>query len=72
MGSATPANLREHRLAKGLTQEQLAVHAGVTAKTVREIEKGGAYTPHRGTLLLLSQVLGCTIDDLTEPEDLAA
>jgi DNA-binding XRE family transcriptional regulator len=55
--------LESLRKAKGLTQEQLAVHAGVTSKTVRAIEKGG--NAHPGTRLLLSHVLEC------DPEDLA-
>lgn len=72
MGSSTAAKLREYRLRAGLTQEQLAVHAGITAKTVASAERGDG-VPHRSTLILVANVLGCKVDDLKdEPEEIAA
>lgn len=65
MGSATDSRLRIYREAASLTQEQLAVKAGVTSKTVRDIEKG-VRAPHNGTLLLLADALQVRPDDLKE------
>lgn len=63
--------LRERRLRAGLTQEQLAVHAGVTARTIQHIEANANRRPHRGTLTLIANTLGCDVADL-EPEKEAA
>ena len=69
MGSTTASPLRKARLSAGLTQEQLAVAAGVTAKTVASVERGG--NAHNGTWLLLANALGCEVDALY-PEEAAA
>lgn len=66
MGSATTSRLRELRLAADLTQEQLAVKAGITAKTVASAERGA--NVHRGTLTLLAIALDCEVDALTLEE----
>lgn len=49
--------VREMRISAGLTQEQLAVAAGVTAKTLRGVE-AGIGQPQRGTLLGIARALG--------------
>lgn len=67
MGSATtptPSGLLQRRLAAGLTQEQLGVAAGVTAKTIASIERGFS-RPQRTTLEAIARALGCDADDLT-------
>lgn len=69
MGSATGHPLRKARQEAGLTQEQLAVHAGITAKTVANIERGG--NAHPGTLLLLANALGCEVETLSGLEKAA-
>jgi transcriptional regulator with XRE-family HTH domain len=70
MGSSTADNLRRRRQERGLTQEQLAVYAGVTRTTVARIEAGkGAY---RGTFALLAAALECEIHDLIAEEPLPA
>ncbi len=33
-------NLKSHRIAKGLTQEDLASHSGISIRTIQRIEKG--------------------------------
>lgn len=74
MGTSTAAKqLRKLRLKADLTQEQLAVKAGLTSKTVANIERD-RFSPHNGTLLLLANALGCDVADLTgaEPEEIAA
>jgi predicted ATPase/DNA-binding XRE family transcriptional regulator len=52
--------LRAHRRAAGLTQQELAVGAGVGVRTVRELERGRATRPQRGTVELLADALGLT------------
>ena len=60
------ALLRRHRLAAGLTQEALAERAGVSARGLQLLERGGA-VPRAETLRLLADALGLTdaaLDDL--------
>lgn len=57
------------REAKGWNQEQLAVHAGLSAKTVWIAEKGGSV--NRGTLKLIAYALGVNETDLLQTEGAA-
>jgi transcriptional regulator with XRE-family HTH domain len=50
--------LRELRRAAGLTQEELAVRAGVGVRTLRDLEAGRAVRPQRSTVDLLADALG--------------
>lgn len=50
--------LVEHRKQKGLTQAQLAVHAGVSPATVWRIEAGSKHVPDTETITRLANVLG--------------
>ncbi|MDT4987546.1 MAG: hypothetical protein QOI74_1640, partial [Micromonosporaceae bacterium] len=50
--------LRAHRRSVGLTQDELATRAGVGVRTVRELERGRATRPQRGTAELLADALG--------------
>jgi predicted transcriptional regulator len=50
------ADLKCRRETAGLTQEELAARAGITAGTVRRIEKGHVQ-PTRGTMRLLALAL---------------
>ena len=56
--------LRRHRLAAGLTQEDLAERAGLSARAISDLERGRRHTPQRHTLTLLTQALRLTGDDL--------
>ena len=49
--------LRRHRLATGLTQEELAGRSGVSPRSISEIERGRGSVPRRGTLELLADAL---------------
>src|SRR5438128_995229 len=57
-GPGFDAVLRNHRLRAGLTQQELAVRAGVGVRTVRDLERGRAARPQRSTVELLAAALG--------------
>lgn len=61
MGTATSA-LERVRKARRLTQEQLAVRAGLTAKTIRSLEQGTQ--PRFKTQIALAEALECDPDEL--------
>lgn len=54
------ALLRGHRLAAGLTQEELAEAAGVAPRTVGNLERGAARRPRPATVGELADALGLT------------
>lgn len=56
-------NIRDLRLAAGLTQSDLAAKVGVAQATVAEWERG-VYSPGAQKLPALAKALGCTIDEL--------
>jgi predicted ATPase/transcriptional regulator with XRE-family HTH domain len=50
--------LRRHRLAAGLTQEELAERAGLSRRGISDLERGARTHPYRETLTLLVDALG--------------
>ena len=62
MGTTTSA-LADRRKAKRLTQEHLAAKAGLTARTVRAIERG-EWQPRFATQWAIANALDCHPDDL--------
>ena len=56
--------IREVRLARGLTQRQLAGKAGVSAVTISKLETGAAKSASSKTLLRLASALNTTLDRL--------
>jgi transcriptional regulator with XRE-family HTH domain len=50
--------LRQHRLDAGLTQEELAERANLSARAVSDLERGVRRTPRNETIALLAQGLG--------------
>lgn len=62
-------NLREKRLEKGMTQQELADKAGVLNTAICNYETG-IREPDFKTLINLSAALDCTIDELIrDPRD---
>jgi predicted ATPase/DNA-binding XRE family transcriptional regulator len=51
------ALLKRHRRAANLTQEALAERAGISARSVSDLERGLSRAPHPDTLALLAQAL---------------
>ncbi len=56
-------SLRRFRLAAGLTQEQLAEQAGLSARGISDLERGVNRAPRRDTLDLLLEALGLSADE---------
>ncbi len=56
---------RRARRATGLTQEELAERAGVSARTISDLERGVHHSPHTDTVALLAKTLGLRDIELT-------
>jgi predicted ATPase/DNA-binding XRE family transcriptional regulator len=52
--------LRSYRSAAGLTQEELAARAGMSARGISDLERGARRTPYKGTVELLATALQLT------------
>src|SRR5215471_3509401 len=52
------ALVRDHRLAAGLTQGQLAESSGVSRAAIRDLEQGRTHRPRAGSLARLAAALG--------------
>src|SRR5690348_9694168 len=61
--------LRSYRRIAGITQEELAERAGVSADTISNLERGVAHVPHKETVHLLVEALSLTPQ---ERDDLVA
>ena len=57
------ATLYRYRLAAGCSQEELAARAGVSARSISDIERGISKAPHTGTLDALSDALGLSTEE---------
>lgn len=55
--------IREKRIEKGLTQDELAAALNIRRTTISMWETGNSM-PRGEVLIKLAKVLGCTIDDL--------
>lgn len=55
--------LKRHRLAAGLSQEELAERAGLSPRGVSDLERGARRSPRPGTVRLLADALALTNDD---------
>jgi predicted ATPase/class 3 adenylate cyclase len=57
--------LRRHRLAAGLTQEELAERAGLSRRGIADLERGVRQSPRKETAALLAEALGLAGEDRT-------
>jgi predicted ATPase/transcriptional regulator with XRE-family HTH domain len=53
--------LKSHRLTAGWTQEELAERAGISVRSVRNLECGAPHAPRDDTLHLLTRALGLSV-----------
>ena len=60
-------NLKEIRIEKRLTQEELAVKSGVSRQTIVSIENEPGYNVTYKTLTALADALNVTVDQLFLP-----
>jgi predicted ATPase/DNA-binding XRE family transcriptional regulator len=68
----TPGRLlRRHRAASGLTQEELAERAGISARTVSDVERGLRTSVYRDTAERLARALGLKDEVRVEFEAIA-
>ena len=58
--------LRRHRIAAGLTQEELAERASVSARALSDLERGLHRTAHHGTVQRLASALNLNAAELGE------
>lgn len=58
--------IRELRVAKGLSQDKLAVLSDVAVQTIRRIEQEGNGYPSFKTLSKLAKALDVTVNDLID------
>jgi len=56
-------SVRQHRLLRDMTQQDLADRVGVTRQTILSIEKG-KYTPSVALALYLAEALDVTVETL--------
>lgn len=61
----TPAALRYHRLANGLTFGQLAIKAGLSIGTIKKVESG-KHQPRLTTIQALARALGVRDNELMQ------
>jgi predicted ATPase/DNA-binding XRE family transcriptional regulator len=60
---AFAALLKRHRLAAGLTQEELAERARISVRAISDLERGVRRAPHKDTLRLLAEALHVSDDE---------
>jgi tetratricopeptide (TPR) repeat protein/transcriptional regulator with XRE-family HTH domain len=59
--------VRSHRVAAGLTQEELAQRSGLGVRTISDIERGRIGRPHRRSVELLCDALGLVVPGSDNP-----
>src|SRR5262249_17782654 len=55
--------LRRYRQAAGLTQEELAARAGLSARAISDLERGVRTAPRKDTVTLLANALGLSTEE---------
>jgi transcriptional regulator with XRE-family HTH domain len=65
-GTTLAASLKRHREAAGLTQQGLAVAAGLSVGIVSQTEQGASKDPRISTLSALARALEVSLDALLD------
>jgi putative transcriptional regulator len=63
-------SVKELRIARGLTQEQLAQAAGVSRQSINSIERN-RYVPSLELALIFSRIFACPTDEIFHLEEKA-
>jgi putative transcriptional regulator len=63
MKEALSNRIKAHRLARALTQQELATETGVSRQSIISIERG-RYVPSLPLALKLAGVFNCPVEDL--------
>src|SRR3979490_1738771 len=71
MDDTLGASLKKLRLSAGMTQEELAERAGISARTVSDLERGLRDVVHHDTALRLASALGLADEQLRRFDALA-
>ncbi len=66
--NAMKSNVRQYRLAKGWSQEELAEKVNVRRQAIYDIETG-RYMPNTAVALSLARIFGCRVEDLFALQD---
>jgi len=61
--------LRAHRVAAGLSQEELAARARLSQRTISDLERGVTTAPYRDTVALLADALALGVSDRAALDD---
>ncbi len=56
--------VKEARLEKGLSQEELSKIAGISRQTISDLESGEIVNTTTATLTKLAKALGCDVTDI--------
>ena len=67
-GALFGARLRELRIARGLTQPEIAAHVGTSASNISDLERG-IKVPTLTTVARLAEALDCNVSELVEVLD---
>ena len=66
---ADGVKLREIRLDRGYSQEELHKLTGISRDTISRLETGGRPNPHPRTLRKLAEALGVSVGDFRKREE---
>jgi putative transcriptional regulator len=68
MGDKVGNHVKEHRLRRGFSQQELAKLVGVSRQSINSIERG-RYIPSLPLALRIARLFGCSTDELFELEE---
>jgi putative transcriptional regulator len=68
MKEALHNRIKAHRLARALTQQELATETGVSRQSIISVERG-RYVPSLPLALKLAGVFNCPVEDLFRLEE---
>lgn len=60
--------LRDLRIKKGLTQQELSFMSGIAQGVISDIESGATQNPRFDTVIKLAKALGCSVADFIDSE----